>query len=102
MNSAERVDRVMEAVTHTVYESDPELNITRPLIEPGEEYWFTSQAQVRAFVRRILAAADGVAEFTDVVKPYDHTTVKRVRHGKKPNLEGRQAYEAHKRERRQA
>lgn len=101
MSSKERVDRVLAAVVHIEYESDPDFNITQPLIGTGEEYYFTSQDGLRSWIRRILAAADGVEEFTDVVKPYRPERTG-VRSSKKPNIEARNRYAAQKRERRNA
>lgn len=104
MNSAERVERVMNAIVRREYEGFPDDYehfgpATSPLIPVGEEiYW--GEEPWRILVRRILAAADGVEEFTDIIKPY--RAPKPVYRSKKPNLEGRKAYEDQKKERRQA
>lgn len=69
MSRKEQVDRVLSATVTAEY-PDGFDNVTGPLIAPGEEYYFFTEEQVRKFVTRILAAADGVTEFTDPWKEY--------------------------------
>lgn len=96
MNSAERVARVMAATVHYIHPDLPEADHDLPLIDPTQEVYM-SRERWETLVRRILAAADGVEEFTTqvVYKPAAGTQRRRS-----PNLEARNAYEADKRERR--
>lgn len=96
MSSAERVERVLAATVTSHFGED--LVTTTPLIAAGDELYFSSTDQVRAFVRRILAAADGVTEFIDRPRPARPTPP--ARRGARRNPAGAAAYALQKQQRR--